>query len=153
MRLKPNSGSANQLHMTWGGYTASQPQRSTAHEENKLGSSAKAASRFVCGAGAAVVAFLVGTGGLLTAIYVAERNDRGYRFNEFEYQARVSTRSNTRAKLRSSLDDLKYIQHVYNASTTELASFFGVSRQSIYNWHSGQPIADYNERLLEQLAS
>src|ERR1700690_3557309 len=46
-------------------------------------------SKFLSNTGvAAVFAFLVGTGGLSTSLYISDRDDRGYRFNSVEYKSR-----------------------------------------------------------------
>jgi predicted transcriptional regulator len=36
---------------------------------------------------------------------------------------------------------------------TELASLLGVSRQALYNWQAGQPIAHQNEERLQEFAA
>src|ERR1017187_4174863 len=109
MRLIPNAQSCEQLNSTWRGHILS-PDTRSAYDKH-ASSPASAGSKFISGAGvAAVFAFFVGTGGLLTAVYVAERNDRGYRFNEFEYETRLTDRSQSRAKVRSSLENLGRIR-------------------------------------------
>lgn len=111
-----------------------------------------AASRFVwsCKVGAAV-AFLVGTGGLLTPDYVAARDERGYRLQDFGYPASTPSDS-AKLRVRNSTENLARIRAVFKPTVTELASLLGVSRQAIYNWQAGQPIAEQNDSRLEQLA-
>ncbi len=111
------------------------------------------ASMFVARQGAAAIAaFLVGTGGLVTASYIAERDHRGYRFGEFEYRARHSSVRSTRLDVRNPAESLAHVRAIFEPSITDLASLFGVSRQTIYNWQAGQAIAQQNEHRLEQLA-
>ena len=101
---------------------------------------------------AAVIAFVVGTGGLLTAAYVAERNDRGYRLTDFNYEAAASTASGYRFRVRSPVENLARLRNVFDISITAVASLFNVSRQTIYNWQAGHHIAETNEERLKQLA-
>lgn len=97
------------------------------------------------------MAFVVGTGGLTTADYVTARNDRGYRLKEFQYDAGHIARVEKKL-VRSSADNLARLREVFKPSVTELASILGVSRQAIYNWQAGQPVAHQNEGRLESLA-
>lgn len=99
----------------------------------------------------AAVAFLVGTGGLLTPNYVAARDERGYRLQDFGYPAHAHTEG-TPLRFRNSTENLGRIREVLKPTVTELASLLGVSRQAIYNWQGGQPIAEQNDLRLEQLA-
>jgi DNA-binding XRE family transcriptional regulator len=110
-------------------------------------------SRFAWTRGAtAVIAFLVGTGGVLTANYVAARDERGYRLQDFGYpQSRTSPES-TRMRIRGAAENLARVRGVFKPTVTELASWIGVSRQTIYNWQAGQPIAEQNDERLDQLA-
>ena len=107
------------------------------------------ASRFL--SGGLVAAFVVGTGGLLTADYVAARNDRGYRLQEFEFRG-GEFKAISRQLVRSSTENLARVRHVLRPTTIELAVLVGVSRQTIYNWQSGQIVAPHNEARLEELA-
>lgn len=110
-------------------------------------------SLFIARTGPALVlAFLVGTGGLSTANYVAERNQRGYRFNDFEYGVADSHEQKPLIEVRSPAENLARVKRVFEPSVTELASVFNVSRQTIYNWQAGQAIAQENEHRLSQLA-
>jgi hypothetical protein len=108
---------------------------------------------FIARSGAAVVfALLVGTGGLSTATYIHERNQRGYRFGEVQYDIAESRKPVVSLEVRSAADNLERVRAVFEPSVTDLASLFNVSRQTIYNWQAGQPIAPENEQRLEQLA-
>ncbi len=108
-------------------------------------------SKFVNGMGAAI-ALLVGTGGALTPGYVMERDVRGYRLHDFEYQQKIFAESSVRTQAKSSNDDLAFVRSIFKPTVTELASVFGVSRQTIYNWQANQPIAEQNEKVVVQLA-
>ena len=111
------------------------------------------ASMFVARQGtAAIAAFLVGTGGLVTASYIAERDHRGYRFGEFAYQVRQSPGRSAQLDVRSPAQNLARVRAIFEPSITDLASLFGVSRQTIYNWQAGQTISQQNEHRLEHLA-
>lgn len=101
----------------------------------------------------AVVAFLVGTGGVLTPDYVAARDARGYRLQEFRYSAAGASRENAKTRVRNSAENLRRVREVFKPTVTELASLLGVSRQAIYNWQAGQPVAEQNDARLVQLAS
>ena len=88
-------------------------------------------------------ALLVGTGGHMTVDYLVERQDRGYKFNEFGRtilrQAFVE---------RTPVENLRYIREVLKPSVTDLANLFGVSRQSVYDWQNGTtPSPDHIARL------
>lgn len=100
----------------------------------------------------ALVAFVVGTGGLCTPSYVTTRDEMGYRLREFSYPVARSAGASKSLEPRSAAENLARVREVFKPSVTELASLFGVSRQTIYNWQSGQPIAIQNEDRLEQLA-
>lgn len=108
------------------------------------------ASRFV--RGGLVAAFVVGTGGLMTADFVTARNDRGYRLQEFSFRGE-EFKAASRQLIRSSIENLARVRSVFRPTTTELASLLGVSRQAIYNWQAGQPVAIHNDARLEELAS
>lgn len=109
------------------------------------------ASRFIRGCGSVALALLVGTGGVATPNYVAAREDKGYRLLDIKYSERKDT-DTQRAKPRTSAENLAFVRNTLKPPVTELASFFGVSRQAIYNWQAGEPISAHNEALLQQLA-
>lgn len=99
----------------------------------------------------AVVAFLVGTGGLATPCFVAERGDRGYRIPGIEY-SNLRSRSLT-APARTASQNLSRVREIFGPSMTELAALFGVSRQAVYNWLAGQAVSEENGEQLAQLAA
>ncbi len=125
-----------------------------AHEEPALaGSKDATASRFVWRRRVgAVVACLVGTGGLLTPDYVAARDERGYRLQDFGYPSLGAPKDKAKLRTRTAAETLVRVREVFKPTVTELASWLGVSRQAIYNWQAGQPITEQNDARLEQLA-
>lgn len=133
---------------------AEKPFRTSAAEK----SAEKQTSREACtGIGSrwirrshAVVALLVGTGGIATPGYIAERGDRGYRLPGIEY-ANLRDRS-LRALSRTTSQNLHRIREAFSPSIMQLAALFRVSRQAIYNWQAGQAISEKNKTKLEELA-
>jgi hypothetical protein len=150
MHLTPLGNTHSQLNSAWlRRQQASQLERPAL----LIGPPRKTTSSpFIARHGAAVVAFLVGTGGLGTATYITERNERGYRFEGFGLGAERSVQSNAKLEEPSAAKNLARVKEVFEPSITELASLLEVSRQTIYNWQAGQPIAPENERRLDQLA-
>lgn len=55
--------------------------------------------------------------------------------------------------VRTPSQDLQRIREVLKPAVSELASVFGVSRQSIYNWINGESVALENVSKLHDLAS
>jgi transcriptional regulator with XRE-family HTH domain len=53
---------------------------------------------------------------------------------------------------RTPCENLSRIREVLNPSVSDLATTFNVSRQSIYNWLNGDPVADENVAKLHDLA-
>lgn len=53
---------------------------------------------------------------------------------------------------RTPSEDLTRIREVLNPAISDLATTFGVSRQSIYNWLNGEAVADGNAAKLQDLA-
>lgn len=109
------------------------------------------ATRFIRGCGGVALALLVGTGGAVTPDYVAAREDKGYRLLEIKYSEKKIGKDAQRTKIRSSAENLAFVRNTLKPPVTELATFFGVSRQAIYNWQAGEPISSHNEALLKQL--
>jgi transcriptional regulator with XRE-family HTH domain len=54
--------------------------------------------------------------------------------------------------VRTPIEDLARIREVLSPSVTDLASTFGVTRQSVYNWINGEPVAEENAAKLRDLA-
>lgn len=53
---------------------------------------------------------------------------------------------------RTPSENLSRIREVLNPAVSDLATTFGVSRQSIYNWLNGEPVAGENAAKLQDLA-
>ena len=53
---------------------------------------------------------------------------------------------------RSPSENLSRIREVLKPAVSDLATTFGVSRQSVYNWLNGEPVADENAAKLQDLA-
>lgn len=63
-----------------------------------------------------------------------------------------SRNAGARRNARTAAQCLAQIREVFKPSVTELATLFGVARQTVYNWQAGQPIAPENAARLEDLA-
>ena len=55
-------------------------------------------------------------------------------------------------QVRTPGENLSRIRDVLNPAVSDLATTFGVSRQSVYNWLNGEPVADENAAKLQDLA-
>ncbi len=55
-------------------------------------------------------------------------------------------------RIRTPSENLIRIREVLNPAVSDLATTFGVSRQSVYNWLNGEPVADENAAKLQDLA-
>lgn len=53
---------------------------------------------------------------------------------------------------RSPKENLGRIREALSPAVSDLATTFGVTRQSVYNWANGEPIADENAEKLRDLA-
>ncbi|WP_423680331.1 hypothetical protein [Undibacterium sp. WLHG33] len=56
------------------------------------------------------------------------------------------------APVRTPAQDLSRIREVLKPAISDLATTFGVSRQSVYNWLNGEPVAEDNAAKLQDLA-
>lgn len=65
--------------------------------------------------------------------------------------ARAQTGARALEDAASTADDIDYIKHHLNLSTTDLAKYLGVSRQAIYDWRSGAHVKSHNITKLENL--
>jgi DNA-binding XRE family transcriptional regulator len=93
-----------------------------------------------------VFGFQVGTGGAATIDYLKTRGSRGYALFACEPDRDAPATS----LVASPADDLERIRRVLRPSVTDLAKALGVSRQAIYDWQAGRPIAAENaSRLLD----
>ena len=55
-------------------------------------------------------------------------------------------------QVRTPSENLSRIREVLNPAVSDLATTIGVSRQSVYNWLNGEPVADENAAKLQDLA-
>lgn len=97
-------------------------------------------------------AFSVGTGGYATADYLAARKDRGYKLIQFELPKQVASAAAGMQATQSPAKNLARIREILKPTITELANLFGVSRQAVYDWQAGKPIAAENALRLEEFA-
>lgn len=149
MQLLPMATNTARAVSVWEGRASSpRPIRPPEAVESREQSSR---SVFIVRRGAAVLAFLVGTGGLPTADYILARSQRGYAFENIDYSRGVERPED--AGFRSPSQNLARIRETLSPSVTDLAFMFNVSRQTIYNWLAGDPIARGNEDRLERVAS
>ncbi len=94
-------------------------------------------------AGAALTA--IGTGGELSLEHL-QRSAR-------QAQHTVSVIEGGEVEqVRSPSESLSRIREVLNPAVSDLATTFGVSRQSVYNWLNGEPVADENAAKVQNLA-
>lgn len=94
----------------------------------------------------AVRALLVGTGGESTAGYYRLRGLKGYAYSGEPVPVVPLPPERTPA------EDLAHIRAVLKPTVTDLALAFGVSRQAVYDWQNGRPIAAENAARLADLA-
>lgn len=94
-----------------------------------------------------VRALLVGTGGEPTAGYYRLRGLKGYAYSSGEPVPVAPS-----APDRTPAEDLAHIRAVLKPTVTDLALAFGVSRQAVYDWQNGRPIAAENAARLADLA-
>ena len=55
-------------------------------------------------------------------------------------------------RVRTPSENLSRIRQVLNPAVSDLATTFGVSRQSVYNWLNGEAVTDENAAKLQDLA-
>ena len=92
-------------------------------------------------------ALSVGTGGQPTADYYKQRGLMGYALAPYH-----SVQDEQADLNRSPTENLAYIRATLGPSVTDLAFALDVSRQAIYDWNSGKPIAPSNAARLADLA-
>jgi transcriptional regulator with XRE-family HTH domain len=94
-------------------------------------------------------AFLAGTGGITSPSYYAKRQQPGtggYGFVQVQPTAGPSF-----GQLRTPQEDIARIRSIFRPSIADLAGTFNVSRQTIYNWMSGETPSEENIERLEDL--
>jgi transcriptional regulator with XRE-family HTH domain len=87
----------------------------------------------------------VGTGGLATGEYYRAKGDKGYAF------ARYDSPEKQNVTERTPTEDIARVREVLKLTVTELATVVGVSRQAVYDWLSGKPVAADNADKLSSL--
>lgn len=97
--------------------------------------------------GLTATALLVGTGGESTADYYRQRGVKGYALAA--YGSVPDTRP---LPVRTPAEDLAHIRATLKPSVTELANAISVSRQAVYDWNQGKPVAPGNAARLADLA-
>ena len=94
-------------------------------------------------AGAALTG--IGTGGELSLDHLQRSAQQvQHRVSAFEI-AEVD-------QIRTPCENLSHIRKVLRPAVSDLATTFGVSRQSVYNWLNGEPVANENAAKLQDLA-
>jgi transcriptional regulator with XRE-family HTH domain len=94
-------------------------------------------------AGAALTG--IGTGGELSLEHLQRSAQQAqHRVSAFEV-AEIG-------QIRTPSENLSRIREVLNPAVSDLATTFSVSRQSVYNWLKGEPVANENAAKLQDLA-
>ena len=94
-------------------------------------------------AGAALTG--IGTGGELSLEHLQRSAQRAQHMVPVAEVAEVK-------QVRTASEDLSRIREVLSPAISDLATTFGVSRQSVYNWLNGEPVAEENAAKLQDLA-
>jgi transcriptional regulator with XRE-family HTH domain len=97
--------------------------------------------------GLTATALLVGTGGQPTADYYRQRGVKGYALAAYASASDIQA-----LPIRTPAEDLAHIRATLKPSVTDLASALGVSRQAVYDWNLGKPVAAANAARLADLA-
>jgi len=92
------------------------------------------------------IAFKAGTGGITDTHYLHNRQERGYKFTF------IVDLPSSIANAHKSATNLERIKQIMKPSISELATLFNVSRQTIYNWQSGEEPSIDNMKKIEELA-
>ncbi len=92
----------------------------------------------------------VGTGGQCDWQFVASRRTLGYPITNVVIPERVPA-----YPVGTAADDLKQVKALFQASVSDLAALFGVTRQTIYDWLGGeqQPREGHRTRMAALLAA
>jgi transcriptional regulator with XRE-family HTH domain len=97
--------------------------------------------------GLTATALSVGTGGEPTADYYRQRGVKGYALAAYD-----SVPDAQPLPVRTPAEDLAHVRATLKPSVTELANALGVSRQAVYDWNQGKPVAPGNAARLADLA-
>lgn len=123
--------------MTYGGWV---PDRPTA---TGVSSTVVRVVGWIAAAGAVLTG--IGTGGELSIEHLQRSAHEMYHMAPVVEVIDV-------APVRTPAEDLVRIREVMKPAVSDLATTFGVSRQSVYNWLSGEPVAKENAAKLQDLA-
>jgi transcriptional regulator with XRE-family HTH domain len=99
--------------------------------------------------GAPIFGLQVGTGGAATADYLKTKGDKGYQSPWFDLGREAHSLPEVKA---TPTENLAHIRSVLRPSVTDLARALGVSRQAIYDWQAGRPIAVDNVARIEEIS-
>ena len=92
--------------------------------------------------------FEVGTGGAATFAYVKYRGNKGYPYAFYDWSSKVADETVG----RTPAENVEHIRAVLGPNVTDLAGILRVSRQAIYDWQAGKPVAEENASRLSELA-
>jgi transcriptional regulator with XRE-family HTH domain len=122
--------------MTYGGWVSDRPATGGTFSVVQL-------VGWVATAGAALVG--IGTGGELSFEHLRRSTEHVLHVSPTFEVAEVE-------QVRTPSEDLTRIREVLRPAISDLATTFGVSRQSVYNWLNGEPVVDENAAKLQNLA-
>ena len=123
--------------MTYGGWVTDRPAATG------VNSTLVRLVGWMTAAGAALTG--VGTGGELSLEHLQRSAQQAQHMVSVVEAAEVK-------QVRTPSENLSRIREVLNPAVSDLATTFGVSRQSVYNWLNGDPVADENAAKLQDLA-
>lgn len=123
--------------MTYGGWVTDRPAATGAT------STLVRLVGWVSAAGAALTC--IGTGGELSLEHLQRSAQQAQHRDSMVEIAEVE-------QVRTPSENLSRIREVLNPAVSDLATTFGVSRQSVYNWLNGEPVAGENAAKLQDLA-
>lgn len=123
--------------MTYGGWVADRPA--------PTGVSSTVVRLVGWMAAAGAVLSSIGTGGELSIEHLQRSAHPIQHMTPSAYVADL-------VSVRSPAEDLVRIREVVKPAVSDLATTFGVSRQSVYNWLNGEPVAEENAAKLQDLA-
>lgn len=87
----------------------------------------------------------IGTGGELSLAHLQQSTQRMLYSTSMAQMIEIEL-------IRTPSENLMRIREVLKPAMSDLATAFGVSRQSIYNWINGEPVAKHNASRLQDLA-
>jgi transcriptional regulator with XRE-family HTH domain len=88
----------------------------------------------------------IGTGGELSVEHLQRST------HQMQHMVPSVDVANVAPPVRSPAEDLVRIREVLKPAVSDLATTFGVSRQSVYNWLNGDSVAEENAAKLQDLA-